>query len=80
MRTSLKTFWLLNRNIGRIKAEEDLRALNLLLAGQGSSKETIESVRNDLIEEMGEVVKRDPIKNADPLDRVGLSDLKAMTG
>ena len=51
----------MSKNIDRIQADNDLRLLNLNLvvasAGGESSKEIIDTYRNSLIEQRGEIVQ-----------------------
>jgi len=73
MRLPMRTFWLLNQNINRLRAEEDLRSLTTAAASQSS--EFAEEHRQSLILEVGE-----PTKGSSPLeakrDEEGVAELK----
>jgi hypothetical protein len=73
MSLPLAAFWGANRNLDRLRAEEDLRALhNGLVAGARDGSAT-KAYREQLETEMGQVYRRVPV-----LDRKGLHALKAL--
>lgn len=84
LRLPLRTFWLLNRNIDRIEARRDMRAMSVAMVAQ-SDGETANTFRQELVIEAGVIVKLegegDP---ANPLeakrDEMGFADLKRMAG
>lgn len=84
---SIKRFWFLNRSIDRLRAEEDLRRIQLL-ASVGSS-EAYKSATEHLDAQMGTIAvmedKRTELvlddNGQDPeFDRAGLQKLKMMLG
>ena len=52
--TDFKLFWLLNKQINRLLAEEDKRAMMVMAAAQGG--ELAVDVQKQLSEELGQVV------------------------
>jgi len=84
MRLPLRTFWLMNRNIDRIEAKNDMRAMSVAMVAQ-SNAETANTFRRGLSIEAGVIVKMEgegDINN--PLeakrDDTGFADLKRMAG
>ncbi len=69
----IKAFWLLNANLDRCTAEQDLRAFSLALNSQApeGAKEKIASLRT----QMGMIYREKP-----KLDRKGLASLKDLAG
>lgn len=67
----MKTFWEMNKNVSRLQAENDLRALRIAQAGQFTA-EGLKAVESALRAEMGEVVREKPV-----LDRAALNALLA---
>ena len=61
MRLPLRTFWSLNANINRLRAEEQLPMIELfLLGGMGASQEAITALRDHLNKQIGETAKTKP--------------------
>jgi len=56
----IKAFWLMNSMINRVMAEKDLRALTVAEA-VAVAGEHGEQVKEKLVQEMGVMVKRDPL-------------------
>lgn len=56
----IRSFWSFAKNINRIRAQEDLRAMEVTLAGQSS--EIAERVRSKLTDEMGSIGSAPPEK------------------
>lgn len=84
MRLPLKTFWLMNRNIDRIEAKRDMRAMSVALIAQ-SNAEHANTFRQELIVEAGTIVKLEGEgAKPNPLeakrDESGFADLKRMAG
>lgn len=77
----MKTFWLMNSNIDRIEARNDMRRLTLGVVAQ-ATPETVQQVRQSLIIEAGTIVRLD--EEVDPMkarrDEAGFADLKRMAG
>jgi hypothetical protein len=78
MNLPIKAFWMLSRNIDRIKAQEDMRSLTVAACSQGSA-EAAQSYRESLVIEIGTITKFkfDPIGDA-VRDDDGISVLKGM--
>lgn len=74
----VRRFWLLNRSVDRIKAEESIQLLKVMAAAQ--SGETFAQVNDDFRQQMGTVVEFDKAKVAmtAALDKAGLAVLKSM--
>ena len=68
-------FWLLSRNIRRVRANADMRALGLGLACQ--SGEGAESYQERLVLELG-TISTTPTAPVVERDEEGFADLKAM--
>lgn len=68
----INRFWILEKNADRIKAEEDLRALNI--AGASQSAENFRKVSDQLTRIIGATVVRE-----EKLDRGGLEMLRSMS-
>jgi hypothetical protein len=77
MNVPIKTFWLMNYNIGRILALKDMRSLTVAVCGQ--SGEAASDHRQQLVIEAGTAVKLkiDPIAEA-KRDEIGFQALKEM--
>lgn len=68
-------FWLMSRNIRRVRASADMRALGLGLAAQ--SGEGAESYQERLVLELGTITTAPVAPNVER-DEEGFADLKAM--
>lgn len=84
LRLPLKTFWLMHKNIDRIEAKNDMRAMSVALVAQ-STPDTAKQFRQELVIEAGTIVKLEgEAAEASPLnakrDDAGFSDLKRMAG
>lgn len=82
MQLPLKTFWLMSRNVERIEAKKDLRAMSVAIVAQ-SNAESSTKFRQALVVEAGVIVKLDgEAAEASPLeakrDDSGFADLKMM--
>ena len=82
MQLPLKTFWLMSRNIERIEAKKDLRAMSVAIVAQ-SNADGATQFRQALVVEAGVIVKLDDeTVAAGPLeakrDDSGFADLKMM--
>lgn len=79
MSLPIRTFWLMNSNVGRVLAERDLRTLTVQQARHGG--EAGEAIRKHLLIEMGETGKV-ANKTESPLyaerDHEGFNELKAL--
>jgi len=77
MALPIKAFWLMNRNIDRIAARQDLRRLSIAMCAQSS--EAANHLRESLNAEGGTVVKT---RQEDPLeakrDEQGFAELKRL--
>lgn len=69
----LKTFWMLDRNISRVQAEEDRRQLRLLLAAQSSDSDVITGLFNNLEAEIGQ-----PLHHAAEMEVGAIDRLKSL--
>ena len=67
----IRAFWLLARNINRLKARDDLRELQVLVAPQ--IKDGVSSLSDALVLEEGGGITRE---DTSELDRAGLHGLK----
>jgi hypothetical protein len=74
MRLPVRAFWMFNRNIQRVSAEKDLRAMRV--HASASSGEAIAALREALVAEIGSVTKQDPLKAK--LDREALNELRTL--
>lgn len=75
----LRTFWLMNKNIDRIQAQNDMRSLVRSVTSQ-SGQEQIENYRKTLIAETGTIVKLEEgvtVIEAER-DEAGFAELKSM--
>lgn len=54
----IKRFWFYNKQADRVRAEEDLRMINLLASV--TSKDAYESALNGLYRQMGEIIVKAP--------------------
>ncbi len=84
MRLPLRTFWLMSRNIDRIEAKQDMRAMSVAIVSQ-SNADGVTQFRKGLVVEAGTIVKLEGEEaNAGPLDaqrdESGFADLKRMAG
>ena len=79
MNLPIMTFWFMNAQICRIRAESDIRSLGI--AGSSQSSESITEFRKNLDIEFGDIVTFDSdlIPDFGVLDVQGLADLKLMT-
>jgi hypothetical protein len=80
MTLPIRSFWMMNANIDRLTAQKDMRALTVAVCGQGG--EAAQAHREQLILEVGTVVKLDdsPMSAANTArDESGFADLKAMS-
>ena len=69
LKLPIRLFWSMSRHVDRVRAEQELRLLDLHLicaAGPfgGQSKETIESYRAMLLEQRGEVSRAQEVYSA----------------
>lgn len=73
-------FWFLYGQIDRLRAEDDLRRLNVAAASQ--SPEAAQSLSNGFRTQLDKVVKIDPVKAimSERLDRAGFEALRTMGG
>ncbi|WP_342234653.1 hypothetical protein [Inquilinus sp. OTU3971] len=74
LQVPIRAFWLLARNINRLKAQDDMRSLRVLVAPQ--IKDGVSSLSESLvleIDQIGESTSEDTSE----LDREGLHALKA---
>ncbi|HYG86989.1 MAG TPA: hypothetical protein VD978_12085 [Azospirillum sp.] len=72
MSLPIRAFWLLNRNIDRLTAEEDMRAMTNTLCAQSGEGYRLHAAA--LSEQMGQVV----LVIDTTYDRQGLNELKAL--
>ena len=79
LKLPLRTFWLLNKNVDRHFAEDDIRML--MVAAHAHSGESVQAHHDKLRQTIGTVVEFDEAKAAvtEQLDREGLTALKSMT-
>lgn len=75
MKLPLRVFWLMNSSVVRLMAEYDMRSLTV--ASSASSGDAIRQTRENLVVEIGEVIKLDPIATA-VRDQVGFEELRKM--
>lgn len=73
LRTPLAAFWMLNRNLDRLRAEEDLRELQVGIVSQAKDAKLVENFDRQLRFEMGRIQVEKP-----KLDRKGLQGLKSL--
>ena len=71
----IKTFWRLHANVNRIRAEADIRSFMVSTASQSTEGAKF---RDNLIVEMGEITKTDPIAGA-IRDEEGVARLKRIS-
>jgi hypothetical protein len=80
MEIPMKTFWMLNRNISRVLAEQDLRAFQLAVSV--NSGETATALQAKLLEEFDNPYLMDGAGDAPVIDEerdeVGFAQLKMM--
>lgn len=79
MNLPIKTFWMLNKNIGRLLAEQDLRAMRITAVSQDAqaAKEHAEG----LLEEFDNPYKTDGSELMhEERDEAGFAELKLMAG
>lgn len=76
MRLPIRAFWLMDRNIPRIQATEDMRALEVSTSTQSS--EGFTAHRDKLLKETGEVFKGNLIVYDDTRDEAGFEELRLM--
>jgi hypothetical protein len=70
----IRTFWFMNSCINPLKAEDNLRDLDIARVAQAEQPQFLE-FRSSMEQEMGLIVKDKPVPK---LDRQGLSLLKNM--
>ena len=71
----IKTFWAIDRQINRVRAEADLRGMRVASTSMGG--EGVQALQEMLLGEMGEPIRLDPIKSA-VRDTCGVEDLRRM--
>lgn len=70
LKTPIKRFWFLHRHVDRIRAESDIRQLNLL--GAVTAQDSFNKAHEDLRRSLGEIVVLEPVAptlNLDPHQR-----------
>ncbi|MPQ56305.1 hypothetical protein [Duganella sp. FT27W] len=81
-RLPLKTFWMMHRNIDRIEAKRDMRAMSVAMVAQ-STPDTARAFREELVIEAGTIIKLGGPTES-PLDakrdEAGFAELKMMAG
>lgn len=82
LRLPLKTFWMMHKNIDRIEAKRDMRAMSVAMVSQ-ATPDSARAFREALVLEAGTIIKMSgPAEN--PLeakrDESGFADLKRMAG
>jgi hypothetical protein len=75
MEMPIMSFWLMNGNIRRVRADADMRALLVNAASQSSDGVT--SYRERLVLELGTVISQ-PVVPDEERDEEGFAELKAM--
>lgn len=71
----INAFWMLDRNLSRIRADEEQRHARLLLVAQSGDQETIEGFFRDLEAEIGK-----PIHQQARMEKGAIDRLKAHLG
>jgi len=71
----LTTFWMLDRNISRIKAEEDQRQLRLSLVAQAGDQEAIKEYMTELSTAVG-----NPVIQKAAMEQGAMNRLKVLMG
>lgn len=70
----IRTFWSFNKNMNRIQADNDLRAMDIALSS--NSGEYAKELRDRLVETLAS-----PFKAEQPIDhKAGISKLKVLLG
>jgi hypothetical protein len=64
----LKTFWSMQRQVDRLRAEEDQRSLQIAAAVQGG--EAAVKLQEELARQIGEPVVKEMIFNTDQFDKL----------
>jgi hypothetical protein len=72
LKLPLKVFWMLNKQVGRLRAEADLRMLKLLQVAQ--APDVAKTVHGELVREVGQTVKETSNKAA-KVDVEGFTEL-----
>ncbi|NYZ17210.1 hypothetical protein HL658_32090 [Azospirillum sp. RWY-5-1] len=72
--TPVQAFWMLHRNIDRLSAEEDLRALENTAVATRASPDMVEAYEAERRNRLGTVAIERPV-----FDRDGLNALRSMT-
>lgn len=72
----IRTFWMLNANVDRLSAQQDLRSLSVNLASQSTSNDSVLRLRDALVLELDEPWKSDPLEAV--RDENGFERLRAM--
>ena len=81
MALPMKTFWMLNRNISRLLAEQDLRAFQIAVSV--NSGDAMQALQTKLIDEFDNPYHMDPEFQAEEIveeqrDEAGFAQLKLM--
>lgn len=71
----LNAFWMLDRNISRIRAEEEQRQLRLLLTAQSGDRDGIDAFATSLSSEIGT-----PVVERAVMEKGAINRLKAVLG
>lgn len=71
----IKAFWAIDRQINRVRAEADLRGMRVASTSMGG--EGAQKFQEELLREMDEPIRLDPIKSA-IRDAGGVEDLRRM--
>lgn len=74
LKLPLKTFWLLNRQLNRLRAEEDLRRLKISVAS--GSEEGFNTAHGELVKELGSPVIMEDKPNDTVLDQKRFLELQ----
>lgn len=80
MRLPLRTFWSLNANVVRLRAEEAIPMIELfLLGGNGATSEAITAIRKHLQEQMGTPAQtKVSVSNDEETTRAGIQKLREL--
>jgi len=66
----INTFWMLDRNISRVRAEEDQRLLRLFLTAQSGDRDGIDDYASSLNAEIGHPVIERAVMEKGAIDRL----------
>ena len=69
----VQVFWILNRNIGTLQAEDDLRRFDMTRAAHSADEQAVREVRQSYVTEINRTVVV-----SDELDRPALDRVRAM--